>query len=55
MSLLLSHYLAVFYYVLQMVTMLLAKWEYISPFAGAWLPVAVFAAASTGILKTART
>ncbi len=55
MSLLLSLSVAVSYYVLQMVTMLLAKWEYISPFAGAWLPVAVFAAASTGILKTART
>ena len=55
MSLLLSLTVAVSYYVLQMVTMLLAKWEYISPAAGAWLPLAVFSASAFGILKTART
>ncbi len=55
MSLLLSLSVAVSYYVLQMVTMLLAKWEYISPAAGAWVPLVVFAASSIGILKTART
>lgn len=55
MSLLLSLSVAVSYYVLQMVTMLLAKWEYISPLAGAWFPVVVFIVAGIGILKTART
>ncbi len=55
MSLLLSLTVAVSYYVLQMVTMLLAKWEYISPAAGAWLPLAVFGTSAFGVLKTART
>ena len=55
MSLLLSLSVAVSYYVLQMVTMLLAKWEYITPLAGAWLPVAVFGVSAVGILKTAKT
>ncbi len=55
MSLLLSLAVAVSYYILQMVTMLLAKWEYIPPLCGAWLPVVVFIGAGAGILKTART
>ncbi|ULQ60118.1 LptF/LptG family permease [Brucepastera parasyntrophica] len=42
MSLLLSLSIAVLYYVMQMITMILAKWEYISPLAGAWVPVIFF-------------
>ncbi len=55
MSLLLSLAVAVSYYVLQMVTMLFAKWEYISPSAGAWFPVILFVFLSTIILRYART
>jgi Predicted permeases len=55
MSLLLSLSVAVMYYVTQMVTMLFAKWEYVSPFAGAWFPVLLFIAASSVILRYART
>lgn len=55
MSLLLSLSIAVLYYVTQMVTMIFAKWEYISPFAGAWLPVLMFIFASAALLRFART
>ncbi len=55
MSLLLSLSIAVLYYVTQMITMLFAKWEYISPLAGAWSPVLLFIIASIVILKYART
>ncbi|HNY16644.1 MAG TPA: LptF/LptG family permease [Treponemataceae bacterium] len=55
MSLLLSLSVAVLYYIMQMVTMLLAKWEYISPLAGAWFPVVLFVFAGSAMLKYART
>lgn len=55
MSLLLSLSVAVLYYIMQMITMIFAKWEYISPFAGAWLPVLFFIVASAGLLRIART
>ncbi len=55
MSLLLSLSIAVLYYVLQMVTMLFAKWEYISPLAGAWFPVILFIFVSSLIFRHART
>ena len=55
MSLLLSLSVAVLYYITQMITMILAKWEYISPLAGAWLPVLFFICASGAILRYART
>lgn len=55
MSLLLSLSVAVLYYVIQMITMLFAKWEYISPLAGAWFPVLIFIFISTIILRYART
>ena len=55
MSLLLSLSIAVLYYVLQMVSMLFAKWEYISPLIGAWFPVLFFIVASIIILRYART
>ncbi len=46
---------AVLFYVSQMITMLLAKFEYISPFMGAWFPVFLFIAISIVLLKFART
>ncbi len=55
MSLLLSLSVAVLYYVTQMVTMLFAKWEYISPFAGAWTPVVIFTGLGLVTLRFART
>ena len=47
--------LAVLYYIMQMVTMLLAKFEYIPPLAGAWMPVVFFVICSCLLLKTSRT
>jgi lipopolysaccharide export system permease protein len=55
MSLLLSLSVAVLYYVTQMITMLFAKWEYISPLAGAWFPVLLFVSTSIVLLRNART
>ncbi len=46
---------AVLFYVTQMVTMLMAKFGYLSPFAGAWLPVFVFIGISIVLLRFART
>ncbi len=46
---------AVLFYVFQMVTMLMAKFGYLSPFAGAWLPVVVFIGISIALLRFART
>ncbi|MBQ0050812.1 MAG: LptF/LptG family permease [Treponema sp.] len=46
---------AVLFYVTQMITMLLAKFEYISPFAGAWSPVFLFVVIAVIVLKYART
>ena len=54
-SLLLCIGAAVAYYVLQMVTMLLAKFEYIPPLAGAWMPVVFFVICSCFLLRTSRT
>lgn len=55
MSLLFSLSLATLYYVTEMMTMLFAKWEYISPLAGASLPFLIFTLLSIGMLKIART
>jgi lipopolysaccharide export system permease protein len=46
---------AVLFYVTQMVTMLLAKFGYISAFTGAWFPVILFTALSVILLRFART
>lgn len=46
---------AVLFYVSQMVTMLLAKFQYITPFMGAWFPVFLFVAISVVLLRYART
>jgi lipopolysaccharide export system permease protein len=55
MSLVVSLSVAVLYYVTQMISMLFAKWGYISPLAGAWFPVLLFVAAGAVILRYART
>ena len=54
-SLSLSVCAAVLFYVMQMVTMLLAKFGYISPFMGAWFPVFFFIILSIVFLRFART
>jgi lipopolysaccharide export system permease protein len=46
---------AVLFYVMQMVTMLLAKFGTIPPIAGAWVPVIFFTALSVVLLKYAKT
>ncbi|MCR5494184.1 MAG: LptF/LptG family permease [Treponema sp.] len=54
-SLSLSVSAAVLFYVLQMITMLLAKFGYITPFMGAWFPVFLFIIISIVLLHYART
>lgn len=54
-SLSLSVSAAVLFYVLQMITMLLAKFGYITPFMGAWFPVFLFIVLSIVFLHYART
>ena len=54
-SLSLSVCAAVLYYVTQMITMILAKFGYISPFMGAWFPVFLFVFISFILLRFART
>ena len=54
-SLSLSISAAVLFYVMQMVTMLLAKFGYITAFAGAWSPVIFFVLLSAILLRYART
>ena len=46
---------AVLFYVMQMITMLLAKFGAISPFMGAWFPVFMFVVIATVVLRYART
>jgi lipopolysaccharide export system permease protein len=46
---------AVLFYVTQMVTMLLAKFGYITAFSGAWFPVILFTILSVLLLRYART
>lgn len=54
-SLSLSVGAAVLFYVMQMITMLLAKFGYISGFAGAWSPVIFFVLLSIVLLRYAKT
>ena len=55
MSILFSLGIATLFYVTEMVTMLSAKWEYISPLAGAWTPIFIFSILSIFLLKNSRT
>ena len=54
-SLVLSICAAVLFYVVQMVTMLLAQFGYIPPVIGAWFPVIMFVFLSIILLKYAKT
>jgi lipopolysaccharide export system permease protein len=55
MSLLASLVAAVVFYVMEMISMMMARLGYIPPLAGAWFPVAVFVAAGVLLLRTAKT
>lgn len=54
-SLMLTLGSSVLFYVMQMVTMLMAQFEIISPFSGAWFPVILFMIISGILLKYTRT
>ena len=55
MSLLSSLVAAVIFYVMEMISMMMARLGYIHPFIGAWFPVAVFIAAGVLLLRSAKT
>jgi lipopolysaccharide export system permease protein len=55
MSLLSSLGAAVLYYVMEMISMMMARLGYLPPLAGAWFPVAVFVAAGILLLRNAKT
>jgi lipopolysaccharide export system permease protein len=55
MSLLASLSAAVFFYVMEMISMMMAKLGYIPPLAGAWFPVMVFIALGLMLLRGAKT
>jgi lipopolysaccharide export system permease protein len=55
MSLLASLSAAVVFYVIEMITMMMARLGYIPPIAGAWFPVIVFIAIGLVLLIKART
>jgi lipopolysaccharide export system permease protein len=46
---------AVFFYVIEMITMMMARLGYFHPFIGAWFPVFIFIAIGALLLKTAKT
>ena len=54
-SMMLSLAAAVLFYVLQMITMLLAKFGIVTPLMGAWFPVIVFMIISFVLLKYSKT
>ena len=55
MSLLSSLVSAVVFYVIEMISMMMARLGYIHPFIGAWFPVFIFIALGLLLLKTAKT
>ncbi len=55
MSILFSLGIATIFYITEMLTMMAAKWEYISPLAGAWTPIFIFSILSVFLLRRART
>jgi lipopolysaccharide export system permease protein len=55
MSLLSSLAAAVVYYVMEMISMMMARLGYVPPLAGAWFPVFAFIALGLLLLKTAKT
>jgi lipopolysaccharide export system permease protein len=55
MSLLASLVAAVIFYVMEMISMMMARMGYIPPFVGAWFPVLVFVAIGFSLLWSAKT
>jgi lipopolysaccharide export system permease protein len=55
MSLLASLSAAVVFYVMEMITMMMARLGYIHPVIGAWLPVATFIVVGTILLQNSKT
>ena len=55
MSLLSSLVAAVIFYVMEMISMMMAQLGYVPPLTGAWFPVVVFIAGGLLLLRTART
>ena len=55
MSLLASLSAAVVFYVMEMISMMMAKLAYINPFVGAWFPVFIFIVIGFFLLRSART
>jgi lipopolysaccharide export system permease protein len=55
MSLISSLGAAVLFYIMDMLTMMMAKLEYIPPIVGAWFPVLIFVIVGAVLLSTART
>jgi lipopolysaccharide export system permease protein len=55
MTMLSSLFIAVVFYVMDMITMMMAKLGYIPPFAGAWFPVFFFVASGFLLVKSAKT
>jgi lipopolysaccharide export system permease protein len=55
MSLLASLSVAVVFYVMEMISMMMAKLGYIPPFIGAWFPVGVFIVIGFFLLRSAKT
>ncbi|GHV42558.1 membrane protein [Spirochaetia bacterium] len=55
MSLLASLCVAVFFYVMEMITMMMARLGYIPPIVGAWFPVGIFILIGALLLRTAKT
>jgi lipopolysaccharide export system permease protein len=55
MTLLASLSAAVVFYVMEMISMMMARLGYIPPLAGAWFPVMIFIAAGLLLLKSAKT
>ena len=55
MSLLSSLVSAVVFYVMEMISMMMAQSGYVHPLAGAWFPVMVFIAMGLLLLRTAKT
>ena len=55
MSLLASLSAAVIFYVMEMITMMMAKLGYIHPLVGAWFPVLVFIVIGLALLQSAKT
>jgi lipopolysaccharide export system permease protein len=55
MSLLASLSAAVVFYVIEMITMMMARLGYIPPIVGAWFPVVVFIVLGVWLLRGAKT